>query len=140
MEKTFQVNIITPGKLAITAEIQSLHTKSKDGEVEFRRNHTPIILSTVPAVTKIVKADGSSEIYFTSSGVVVIKNNVIRFCCDSAEKPEDIDINRAMEAKERAEARIKKYNRSDTEMDIDRAMLALAKANARIEAVNIYKN
>lgn len=138
MDKTFKVNIITPGAPTITAEIQSLHTRSNDGEVEFRRNHTPIILSTVPTVTKIVKADGSSELYFTSSGIVVIKNNLINFCCDSVEKPENIDLNRAMQSKERAENRLKKAKSS--EIDEKRAKLALARAMARIEVVNIYQN
>lgn len=138
MDKTFKVNIITPGAPPITLEIQSLHTRSQDGEVEFRANHTPIILSTVPTVTKIVKSDGSNEIYFTSSGIVIIKDNVINFCCDSAEKPENIDFNRAMQAKERAEVRLKQ----DKSEDIDemRVKLALARSMARIKAINIYKS
>lgn len=135
MDKTFKVNIITPGSLPITAEIQSMNTKNQNGEVEFKANHTPIILSTVPTVTKIVKLDGSSDVYFTSSGIVMIKDNVIDFCCDSAEKPENIDINRAMQAKDRAEARLKDIKKSD--IDERRARLALARAMARIDATNI---
>lgn len=136
MEKTFKVNIITPDSPTITAEIKSLHTKSPDGEVEFRANHTPIIISAAPAVTKIMKVDGSVEILFTSSGIIILEDNVINFCCDSAQRPEDIDVNRAMQSKERAEARLNK----DSDIDGARARLALARAMARIETTNIYKS
>ena len=138
MDKTLKVNIITPGAPTITEEIQALHTRSQDGEVEFRANHTPIILSTVPTVTKIIKSDGSNAIYFTSSGIIMIKDNLINFCCDSAETPEQIDFNRAMQAKERAEVRLKEDKSED--IDEDRLKLALARSMSRIEAVNIYKS
>lgn len=138
MNKTFEVNIITPGDDAIKAEIQALRTRSNDGEVEFRRNHTPIILSTVPTITEIIKSDGSSEEYFTSSGVIVLKENLIKFCCDTIERPEGIDLNRAMESKKRAENRLKEIKNKN--IDEKRAKLALARAIARIEAVNKYKS
>lgn len=138
MNKTFEVNIITPGEEAIKLEIQALRTRSNDGEVEFRRNHTPIILSTVPTITEIIKVDGSSEKYFTSSGVIVLKENLIKFCCDTIERPEAIDLNRAMESKKRAENRLKEIKNKN--IDEKRAKLALARAIARIEAVNKYKS
>lgn len=138
MNKTFRVNIITPGAPAISEEIQSLHTKSSDGQVDFRANHTPIILSTVPTVTTIIKSDGSKKIYFTSAGIIMIKDNIINFCCDSLESPEDIDINRAIKSKERAEMRLKENKSKD--IDEGRPKLALARAISRIEAIDIYKN
>lgn len=137
MEKNFKVNIITPGFPAITEEIQSLQTKSQDGEVEFKSKHVPIIMSTVPTVTKIVKSDGSNEIYFTSSGIIIIKDNVINFCCDSAERPGNIDVSRAMQAKDRAESRLREGKSKD--LDEKRAKLALARAMARISVSNIGK-
>ena len=138
MNKTFELNIITPGQPIIKAEIQSLQTKSNDGIVEFRANHTPIISSTVPTITKIIKLDGSIEYYFTSSGIIIIKDNLIKFCCDTAEMPGSIDINRAMKSKERAEKRLKEIKSED--IDEKRAKLSLARAMARIEAVKIYNN
>ncbi|MGL5084596.1 MAG: ATP synthase delta/epsilon chain alpha-helix domain-containing protein [Clostridium sp.] len=138
MEKTFIVNIVTQGSQAITAQIQSLHTKSEGGEVEFRAGYTPIIISTVPAVTKVIKADGSNEIYFTASGIIVIENNLMKFCCDSADRIEDIDLSRAIKSKERAEARLNEKKKDD--IDEVRAKLALARASARISAINIYRN
>ena len=137
MEKTFKLDIVTQGSPTITAEIQALHTKSHGGEVEFRANHTPIIISTVPAVTNIIEADGSNEIYFTSSGIIVVEKNLMKFCCDSAEKLEDIDLSRGIEAKHRAEARLKEEKKEN--IDEQRATLALYRAIARISAVEKYR-
>lgn len=141
MEKTFKVDIVTQGSPTITVEIQGLHTKSQGGEIEFRANHSPIIISTVPAVTKLTKPDGSKEIYFTSSGIIIIKNNIMKFCCDSAEKLEDIDLARAVASKARAEERLvetKKDNKKEN-IDEERATLALYRAVARISAVETYR-
>lgn len=139
MEKNLKVNIITPGSPAIIEEIKSLHTRSQDGEVEFRSKHVPIILSTVPTITKFVKLDGSDEMYFTSSGIIIIKDNIINFCCDSAEKPQDIDVSRAMRAKERAEIRLKEGKGKNKDIDEKRVKLALARSMARISASNMSK-
>ncbi|MGL5352382.1 MAG: ATP synthase delta/epsilon chain alpha-helix domain-containing protein [Clostridium sp.] len=138
MEKTFKVDIVTQGSPTITAQIQALHTKSHGGEVEFRANHTPIIISTVPAATNIIKEDGSNEVYFTSSGIIVVENNLMKFCCDSAEKLEEIDLSRAMESKARAEARLKDSKKEN--IDEERAKLALYRAVARISIVEKYRN
>ncbi|GAB6169229.1 F0F1 ATP synthase subunit epsilon [Clostridium carnis] len=133
MAKTFKLDIITPDKQALTLDVESLKTSTIDGGVEFRANHTDIILSTVPTTTTIVKADGSKQNLFTSSGIIYLKENHLKFCCDSMELPSEIDISRAESAKNRAEKRL-----NDTkDIDIERAKVALARANARIETISI---
>ncbi|MBX7404420.1 ATP synthase delta/epsilon chain alpha-helix domain-containing protein [Clostridium chauvoei] len=133
MAKTFNVEIITPGTEPIRIEVEALQTNTSSGEVEFKAHHTEIILSTVPATTTITTADGKKEYLFTSSGIVYLKNNVLKFCCDAAEDASDIDFNRAENAKKRAEERLKE----DKDIDIERAKMALARANARLQTISI---
>ena len=132
MSKNLKITIVTPGKEAITYEAESLRTNMRDGQIEFKYNHTPIIVGTIPTTT-IIKADNKTEYLFTSSGIVYVKDNEIKFCCDSAEVASEIDRERAISAKERAEKRLN----DKKDIDIERAKRALARANARISTLNI---
>ena len=132
MENNFKITIVTPGNDPLEFQGKGLITSTTDGRVEFKANHAPIIISTVPATTTIT-TDGGSEKLFTSSGIVYIKNNELKFCCDAAEKSSDIDEARAKSAKERAEKRLEQKK----DVDIDRAMRALARANARIKTISV---
>lgn len=132
MSKTLKITIVTPGKESISYEAEALKTNMKYGQIEFRYNHTPIIISTIPTTTTIINGNTREEL-FTSSGVVCVKNNELKFCCDAAEKSSDIDKDRALKSKERAEKRLKENNN----IDIERAKRSLARANARISTISM---
>ncbi|MGG7059906.1 ATP synthase delta/epsilon chain alpha-helix domain-containing protein [Clostridium nigeriense] len=132
MSKTLKITIVTPGKEPIFYEAEALKTNMKYGQIEFRYNHTPIIISTIPTTTTIINGNTREEL-FTSSGIVCIKNNELKFCCDSAEKSSDIDKDRALKSKERAEKRLKENDN----IDVERAKRSLARANARISTISM---
>ncbi|MGL5378652.1 ATP synthase F1 subunit epsilon [Clostridium sp.] len=133
MSKSLKLEIITPGKDPIEKSIEAIRIKTTNGEVEIRSNHTAIIISTIPAPTIITNEDGSKERVFTSAGVVYVKNNEVKFCCDAMENSSDIDKTRAEDALKRAEKRLSESK----DIDVERAKMALARANARIETISI---
>ena len=132
MSNIFKITIVSPGKNVIKLEGEGLITPTIDGEIEFKANHAPAIISTIPATTIIINGS-NKERFFTSSGIVYIKDNELKFCCDSAESAIDIDRERALKSKERAEKRINEKKN----IDIERAKRALARANARIRTLDI---
>ena len=132
MSNIFKITIVSPGKNVIELEGEGLITSTIDGEIEFKANHAPAIISTIPATTTIINGS-NKENFFTSSGIVYIKDNELKFCCDSAESALDIDRERALKSKERAEKRINEKKN----IDIERAKRALARANARIRTLDI---
>ena len=133
MAKTFKLNLISPGRTTITEEVTQISTKTSDGVVEFLANHAPIICSTIPTITTFVKADGGKESIFTSTGVITIKDNVLNFCSDSINKPEEIDRDRAEKALERANKRLHEdVKDKEKNIDVKRAERALARAKARL--------
>lgn len=131
MNKTFKVNIISPGKEVMTYEVESLKTLTGNGEIEFKANHTPIITNTIPTTTILTTEQGKEKI-FTSAGIIYIKDNVLKFCCDSSENAFNIDRSRAEASKKRAEKRISEGK----DMDIERAIRSLARANARLGTID----
>ena len=80
-----------------------------------------------PGVLKIQGADGPKEAAL-HSGFAEILGDSITILAESVEWPDEIDINRAEEARIRAERRI-----HDDSQDIDRAELALKRAMLRLE-------
>lgn len=128
MTKTLKLKILTPSKVEVDEEVEKVFTDTKGGKIEFLANHAPIILSTKTCITEYVDINGTKKTLFTSNGVINLKNNELVLCCDAAEYPDEIDLDRAEEAKARAEKRLHESNK----VDVTRAEAALARAVIRI--------
>lgn len=127
MGKLIKLNIVAPGREVLTEEVVSLATTEGDGKIEILANYAPTIIATIPTTTTYTTIDGNKKKLFTSSGIVYIKENIINFCCDSFNFPEEIDIDRAEQSLKRAQERL------NNNIDIERAKRAEARAKARLE-------
>jgi F-type H+-transporting ATPase subunit epsilon len=125
-----KLNILTPGKEIFSGHIIDLNTENEEGKLELLPNHVAIITTVTPTVTTFTTVDKKKHSLFTSSGVLRMNNNEINLLCEAAEWPEEIDIDRAKEAKEKAEALLKQNSKIDT----GRAELKLKRAVSRIRA------
>ena len=109
MGKLIKLNIVSPGREVLTEEVVSLSTTEPDGKIEILANYAPTIIATIPTVSTYTTIDGNKKNLFTSSGIAYIKDNIINFCCDSFNFPEEIDKNRAEESLKRAPAHPLRY-------------------------------
>ena len=119
MEKQCEFNIVTNDGKNIKENIFSLTTESIEGKFEILPNHANSIISVIPTVTRLVDIEGEEKILFTSYGIVYIENNSIKFCCDCVNSPEEIDLERAIAAKDRAEKRLLEKNYMNIQYMID---------------------
>jgi F-type H+-transporting ATPase subunit epsilon len=125
-----KVKIITHQKIVLECDADAVYTQGPQGRFGILPHHIPITSALDIGVTKIVQ--GKKNTYLTTmGGVLQFVNNELTILTDTAEFGTDIDIVRAKEAKERAEARIDAHGKNT---DIIRAQIALAKAIARIRA------
>ena len=85
MGKQFELNIITAGNVKIKENVISMVTKSSDGEIEILPNFNDSIISTVSTTTRFVNIDGEKKSLRTSEGILLIKNNIVNFCCGNVE-------------------------------------------------------
>ena len=131
MGKLIKLNIVAPGREILTEEIVSLATTANDGKIEILANYAPTIVATIPTISTYTTIDGEKKKLFTSSGIVYIKDNIINFCCDSFNLPEEIDRDRAEQSLKRAQDRLN--NKEKNNIDIERAKRAEARAKARLE-------
>ncbi len=131
MAELFTLEIISPEREFYTGEVSFVEMKTSEGEIGVYKNHIPMTSIIVPGVIKIHEAGGVKKAALHGGFVEILKDRVT-VMAEIAEWPEEIDENRAKEAKIRAERRL---NEGEKETNIDRAELALRRSLARIEAL-----
>ena len=130
MSDKIHLKVITHEKIVYENDIDELYVQSKDGRMGILKNHIPVISTLDIGVTKVIK-DGASQCIATVGGILQFAHNKATILTDNAELDCDIDVARAIQAKERAEARLKAQKDN---IDTLRAQIALTKAIARINA------
>ena len=78
-----------------------------DGEQGFLAHHANVVAAIIPGEMRFEDADGNEYVFAVSSGFVEMINNRAKLFCLSVESPDEIDIRRAQEAKERAEEQLR---------------------------------
>ncbi len=129
MAELFQLQIITPDKKFYKGEAQMVELTTTEGQIGVYARHIPLTAVVAPGVLKIHENDGVKEAALMS-GFLQVMPDQVTIMAEVAEWPEEIDANRANEAKIRAERRLQSH---DTELDVSRAELALKRALVRLE-------
>jgi F-type H+-transporting ATPase subunit epsilon len=129
MADTFQLEIVTPEKMVVKDVAEELQMPGKNGYLGILPGHAPLI--TELAVGEITYRHGSDLHHLSVAwGFAEVLPEKVTILAETCEKPNEIDIARAKEAKQRAEERLKSTN---PEVDFDRAEDALHRAETRIE-------
>mgnify|MGYP000305022869 CR=1 FL=1 len=128
MEKTFDVEIITPDRVFYKGTADLLEFNTESGEIGVYRDHIPLTTVLEPGLVTIHHGD-EEQVAAGHAGFAEILGDKVTLLAELAEWPEEIDLERAEAARERAEERI--HNRNDN-LDLKRAEFALHKALIRI--------
>ena len=129
MAKLFGVKVICPERMFFEGEAEMLEMRTTEGEIGVFADHIPLTAVIAPGVLRIKNADGVKEAALNEGFVEILGDKVI-ILAESCEWPEEIDVNRAQEAKARAEKRLRG---EEGEIDVTRAEIALRKALVRID-------
>lgn len=127
-DKTFNLQIISPTRVFFNGDVDMVEMKTTEGEIGVLAGHIPLTAILEPGVLRIKQQDGTKEAALHDGFVEIQKDKVI-VLAESCEWPDEIDMERANEARERAENRIRSGR---TDVDMVRAELALKKALTRI--------
>ena len=128
-EKPFLLEIIAPNRVVFEGEATSLSAPGTLGGFQVLYNHAPLLSSLSPGPLKVKNTQGADTVYATGGGYLEVKGNKVLVLVDSAERPEEIDLERARSARARAEGRLRSH---DPSLDAERAELALARALNRL--------
>ncbi|MFL0250481.1 F0F1 ATP synthase subunit epsilon [Clostridium neuense] len=131
MATNIKLSILTPQKTFYVGEVSEISTRTVEGGLGILANHSDMVAFLQPTETKFIQADGTEKKAFTSTGVLNVGASEVTFMCDASEWPEEIDVNRAEKAKERAEKRLR--DAKGDNIDVKRAELALSRALERMK-------
>ena len=130
-ENTIRIEIAVPDRQVLDAEALSVQLPLTTGYLGVLPGHAPM-LGAVGTGELTYSDPGGVERYLAlDGGAVEILPDRVRILASRAERDEDIDLDRARKALERADHRLQL---GSLEIDVDRAQKALARARARIAA------
>ena len=132
-EMSFKLNIIEPDGVFYEGEIDMLEFNTTEGEIGVLPGHIPMTVIIKPGIMTIYETGKDEKRAAIHAGFAEILPDKVTILAEIAEWPEEIDVNRAKEAAERAKKRLAS---KDAAIDVKRAEAALKRAMARINTVN----
>ena len=129
-DNIFKVEIITPDRVFFTGEADLHEYTAETGDLGVYKNHIPMTTVLAPGLVTIHNGD-EEKVAAVHAGFAEILGDKVTLLAELAEWPDEIDEQRAIAAKERAEQRLASHTE---DIDVKRAEFALKKALIRIDA------
>ncbi len=133
MAEVFQLEIVTPEKKVVeTRAAEEVQIPGKNGYLGVMPGHAPLI--TELAVGEITYRENATEQRLAVAwGFAEVLPDKVTILAETAERPSEIDVERARKAKERAEQRL---TSGDPTVNVERALDALHRAEARLDVAS----
>ena len=129
MADTFQLEVVTPEKILVKDSAEEMQLPGKNGYLGILPGHAPLI--TELAIGEIsYTLRGVTKYLAVAWGFAEVLPDKVTLLAEAAERPEDIDVARAQEAKKRAEERL---HQNGPELDYQRALNAVKRADVRLQ-------
>jgi F-type H+-transporting ATPase subunit epsilon len=129
MSDTFKLEIVTPEKKVVDTTAAEVQIPGRNGYLGILPGHAPLI--TELAVGEITFHTGAEEQRLAvAGGFAEVLQDKVTILAETAERPAEIDVERARKAKARAEERL---SSGDPNVDVERSLNALQKAETRLE-------
>ena len=138
MAEKLKLEVVTPKGAVVSQEVDIVTAPGYGGEFGVLANHAPF-LSTIKTGVLTYKTGAQEETLMVSGGFCEVSNNKLTFLVESAERGTDIDVDRAMRAKERAEKRLAEAQAQKERFDRTRAEAALQRALSRLKVAERRK-
>jgi len=133
MAETIRLEVVTPRGAVLSEDVDIVTAPGYGGEFGVLANHAPF-LSTIKIGVMIYKKGNETDQVMVSGGFCKVSDNKITFLVETAESGKEIDVDRALRAKERAEKRLAAATGQQEKINQVRAEAALQRALARLKA------
>jgi F-type H+-transporting ATPase subunit epsilon len=128
-EKLF-LEVVTPQKAIVSEEVEIVVAPGSEGEFGALKGHTTFLTSLKTGSLRYKDATGTERFLFINGGFAEVLPDKVTILAESAERRQNIDVARAMEAKDRAE---KRMAAKTADLDLVRAEAALRRALYRLQ-------
>ncbi|CAM2066618.1 F0F1 ATP synthase subunit epsilon [Sulfidibacter corallicola] len=124
-----ELQVLTPEKKALEEDVASVYLQGSQGRLGILPQHTSFLSKLDFGVLEYEK-DGSKKQLLCGSGLIEVMENKVIVLVRSAETPDDVDVERAKDALQRAKSRL---GSKDKDVDLDRAHEAQLRAIQRLK-------
>lgn len=107
--------IITPERVVLKEKIRQITVPTKQGEITVLPHHIPLIATLQAGVIEIINDKGERDVMSVAGGFIEVLKDKVVILADKAERAAELDLKRAEEAYQRAEAAMKGEQRFDRE-------------------------
>ena len=136
-----KIKVVTPNGRIFESDIaESITLPTESGVITIKEGHVPMMSLIAPGEVVVIEGNGSEHALAISKGSLQInKDNSVNVLADTAERAEEIDVERAEEARKKAiELRVQ----AESEANVNYAALQakIEKELARVEVGKKWKN
>jgi F-type H+-transporting ATPase subunit epsilon len=132
---TTKLDIVTAEREVFSDDVDEVVAPGVEGQLGILPHHAPLMTTLSPGELLVKK--GGEEFYLAvSGGFIEVRPDHIIILADAAERVEEIDVQRAEEAKKRAQERLARHT---PDIDIAKAEAALRRSLVRLEVVQRRK-
>ncbi len=132
MPEKIHLEVVTPERKVFESEVDRVDVPGLDGELGILPGHTELISQLKPAGLLTYYINEQKGEMAISDGFVEVSPDRVVVLADKAERPEDIDLKRALEKKELAERQLQRAM-SDPDIDVIRATIELERASIELQ-------
>lgn len=122
---TFHLQIVTPDGLMFDGQAQRVLVRTTEGDVGIMSGHSDYVSPVATGEARVTMEDGNVRSAACSGGLLSVRQDVTRIVASTFEWAQDIDIERARAAKQRAEEKLAKssdYEERAAEIKLQRAL------------------
>jgi len=132
MPALFNFEVHTPRRVFYSGKVQAITISLEDGEIGIYANHSPFSAHSVTGTLRIKDDNGNLKQAFVCGGILEVKEHKNVLMVESADWPEEIDVDKVLEIKKEAEETLKN---TQLKFEIEKAKKKLHHAECRLKVV-----
>lgn len=124
--------LVTPEKVILKQEIDELLVQTPKGQIAILPHHAQLLTKVLPG-EMVVKVNGKEEFLAVTGGFLEVSDNKITLLADYAVRSHEIEVEKALKARDRAQEILKKKEETISDRD-----LALAEGELRRSILELH--
>jgi len=132
MANTFQLQLVTPERILIDEQVNTVEIPGRGGYFGVLAGHAPLLGALDPGILTFEGGKSDDREFFIDGGFVEVCDNHVRVLADHAEPRQDVQ---AGDSEQRLKEGTEALRKAQTPHEVDVAMTAVKKAQARLDTV-----
>ncbi|ABN74729.1 F0F1 ATP synthase subunit epsilon [Actinobacillus pleuropneumoniae] len=125
MASQFELSVVSAEKEIFNGNVVSVRVSGIDGELGVYAGHTPLLTSIKPGMVKYTLENGKEEFIYVSGGFLEVQPTIVTVLADVAIRGEELDQQRILAAKRKAEDTLSKSNNAELSAKLSREIAKL---------------